>query len=153
MSSRPSAGAVTGRGLLALVTAAGVALAPALLAAPSQAPPAAALPDVPAAPADGGELGYPRQTRLPEPAVEAGDAALRPGLTAYHDVTRRLNAVMSLSDRVSAEVIGTSAGGRDIVLVTLTAPETPAQARAQASMRERITAQPARATTLRLDPA
>jgi hypothetical protein len=148
MSSRLSAAAVTGRGLLAVATAVGVALTPTLVAGDGRASEAAALPvtlpGLQTTPSVGQEEpGYPRQARLTEPPVDEGDAALRPGLTAYHDISRRLNAVMRRSDRVSAEVLGTSAGGREIILVTLTAPETAAEARLQVAMRERITADPA----------
>lgn len=144
MSSRPFAGPVTGRGLLALATVLGVALAPTLLAGSGQAPPAAALPQSRAVPTPSPDAGYPLgRVPLVEPAVDAGDAALRPGLTAYHDISRRLNAVTAVSDRVSTEVIGSSAGGRDVVLVTLTAPETAEQARLQASVREQMLERPA----------
>ncbi|TQM95712.1 zinc carboxypeptidase [Ornithinimicrobium humiphilum] len=136
MPLRPSAGAVPGRGLLAVVAAAGLALgATVLVGAPSPAP-ATAGPQV-AAP--------PSEQALPEPPVDASDAALRPGLTAYHDVARRLNAVAARSDRVTTEVVGRSGEGRDLVLVTLTAPETPEQVGVQERMRARIVADPAMA--------
>ena len=89
--------------------------------------------------------GYPRQTALTESAVDEGDAALRLGLAAYHDIARRLNAAQQASDRVSAEVVATTATGRQVVMVTLTAPESVAQARQQETMRDRIATQPAQA--------
>ncbi|MFK5688814.1 M14 family zinc carboxypeptidase [Ornithinimicrobium sp. LYQ92] len=91
------------------------------------------------------EAAYPRQDPLPEPPVDETDAALRLGATPYHDISRRLNAAMADSDRVSAEVIGTTGAGRDLVLVTLTAPESEAEVRRQSRMRDRITERPAQA--------
>lgn len=85
-----------------------------------------------------GQQGYPRQTELTEPPIDPGDAAIRLGLTPYHDLAPRLNALQAASDRVSAEVIGQSVSGRELYLVTLTAPETPAQSRRQDRMRGRI---------------
>ena len=84
-------------------------------------------------------------TWLPEPVVDEQDASLRLGLAAYHDLHPRLNAVQESSDRVSVEVVGSSVEGRDLLLVTLTAPESTAQAQAQEEMRDRLTNQPARA--------
>lgn len=91
----------------------------------------------------------PGWTRLAEPEPDDGDAALRVGLTAYHQIAPRLNALQGSSERVSAEVIGTSAGGRDIYLVTLTAPETAATTRRQEEMRQQILTHPQQAV---LDP-
>lgn len=93
--------------------------------------------------------GLPRHTELPEPPPEVGDPTLRLGLTAYHRIAPRLNALQRSSDRVSAEVIGTSAGGKDIYLVTVTAPETAAQSRRQSRLRRHILTQPQQAV---LDP-
>lgn len=131
-------GARPRRGALAAVLAAGLlgttALAPAVVAG------------VPSAAADDlSPAAYPRQLVLPEPAPDAGDAALRLGLTPYADIARRLNAAQEASDRVSTEVLATTPSGRQVVMVTLTAPESPAEARRQAVMRDRITAQPAQA--------
>ncbi|HSP61048.1 MAG TPA: M14 family zinc carboxypeptidase [Ornithinimicrobium sp.] len=88
---------------------------------------------------------YPLRSVLPEPPVDPADASVRLGLTPHHDVARELNGLIATSDRVSAQVVGTSVGGRDLVLVTLTAPETAAQAREQEQMRGRILEEPARA--------
>ncbi|QFG67762.1 M14 family zinc carboxypeptidase [Ornithinimicrobium pratense] len=82
---------------------------------------------------------------LDEPAVEEQDASLRLGLAAYHDLHPMLNDLAQSSDRVSVEVIGSSAQGRDLLLVTLTAPESTAQTHQQDRMRELITDRPARA--------
>ncbi|AXH97315.1 peptidase M28 [Ornithinimicrobium avium] len=85
----------------------------------------------------------PLRQPLPEPPVDASDPALRLGLTPYHDVSRRINAAVASSDRVSAQVLTTTAGGRDVVMVTLTAPETPAQIERQQAMRELVGDRPA----------
>ena len=102
-------------------------------------------PTLATAPRGSDEAPYPRHTSLTEPATDEGDASLKLGLASYRDVMVRLNAAQAASDRVSAEVIGSTTGGRDLVLVTLTAPESAAQARQQAGMRERILTQPQQA--------
>ena len=89
--------------------------------------------------------GYPRQTQLDEPVPDSGDAALKPGLTAYHEIAPLLNELQATSDRVSAEVVGSTATGREIYLVTLTAPETTGQTRRQDQMRRRILERPEQA--------
>ncbi len=95
----------------------------------------------------GDHLGYPRQTRLRVFPVDPTDQSLKPGLVPYHGIAPKLNALQRRSDRVSVEVIGQSALGRDMYLVTLTAPETPWQAARQEAMRRKIEEQPAAAAT------
>ncbi|MFI6814896.1 M14 family zinc carboxypeptidase [Nonomuraea sp. NPDC050328] len=73
------------------------------------------------------DRGYPRKTTLPIPPENPGDAAIKLGLTPYHAVAGKLNAIQALGDRVSAEIVGRSAGGRDLYLVTVTAPESAAE--------------------------
>lgn len=89
--------------------------------------------------------GYPRQTLLNEPPVDTSDAAIKLGLTPYHQIAPLLNDLQRSSDRVSAETIGQTVTGREVYLVTLTAPESPAQAKQQDRMRDRILHQPAQA--------
>ncbi|SDK62157.1 M14 family zinc carboxypeptidase [Nonomuraea jiangxiensis] len=89
------------------------------------------------------DRGYPRQTRLPVPAENPADAAIKLGLTPYHGIAPKLNELQKRSNRVSAEIIGSSAGGHDLYLVTLTAPESAHEAREQAKIRERIENDPA----------
>ncbi|WOX09424.1 M14 family zinc carboxypeptidase [Streptomyces sp. N50] len=90
-------------------------------------------------------LGYPRRQRLsPDPANPA-DTSLKLGLTPYHALAPRLNSLQRLGDRVSAEVAGVSSGGHRLYLVTVTAPETTAQATAQERMRDLIENAPATA--------
>ncbi|GAA3395967.1 M14 family zinc carboxypeptidase [Streptomyces roseoviridis] len=95
-----------------------------------------------ARPSDG---RYPRRTELAVPPENPADRSLRLGLAPYHSLAPRLNALQKLGDRVSVEVAGRSAGGHELYLVTVTAPESPAQAREQERMRERIENAPAAA--------
>ena len=88
------------------------------------------------------DLAYPRQTVLPVPAVNPDDASIKLGLVPYHGLAPRLNALQAASDRVSVEVIGRSTQGRDLHLVTVTAPETNGQARRQEQLRQRIEQDP-----------
>lgn len=89
--------------------------------------------------------GYPRQTTLAVPPVDGSDAAVRLGLTPYHELAPRLNELQARSTRVSAEVIGGTVTGRELYLVTLTSPESAVQASRQERIRERIVDQPAQA--------
>ncbi|USQ75770.1 M14 family zinc carboxypeptidase [Ornithinimicrobium cryptoxanthini] len=86
--------------------------------------------------------GYPRQHVLDEPPADSSDASLRLGLTAYDQIAPLLNDLQRRSQRVSAEVIGQTVTGRELYLVTLTAPESAAESRQQDQMRERILHQP-----------
>lgn len=89
--------------------------------------------------------GYPRQNILDEPPADPSDASIKLGLTPYHALAPQLNALQRSSQRVSAEVIGQTVTGREIYLVTLTAPETRGVSIRQEEMRERILEQPAQA--------
>ncbi|GAA1231234.1 M14 family zinc carboxypeptidase [Prauserella halophila] len=93
----------------------------------------------------GRQDGYPRQTSLREFPENPDDKAIKLGLTPYHDIAPQLNELQERSDRVSAEVVGQSTQGRDLYLVTLTAPESPAEASRQARWRELIEEDPAAA--------
>lgn len=75
--------------------------------------------------------GYPRQQVLPLPPVNADDRSIKLGLIPYHGIAPKLNALQAASNRVSAEVVGHSALGRDLYLVTVTAPESAAEAARQ----------------------
>ncbi|MFI7410152.1 M14 family zinc carboxypeptidase [Streptomyces sp. NPDC049627] len=87
--------------------------------------------------------GYPRRQVLTPDPENPADKSIKLGLTPYHAIAPRLNALQALGDRVSVEVVGRSAGGHRLYLVTVTAPETTRQARAQARMRELIENAPA----------
>ncbi|MFJ6348744.1 M14 family zinc carboxypeptidase [Streptomyces sp. NPDC092046] len=89
--------------------------------------------------------GYPRRTPLTVPPVDPADRSLKLGLAPYHALAPRLNALQRLGDRVSVEVAGRSAGGHELYLVTVTAPESAGQTREQERMRERIENAPAAA--------
>ncbi|MFC4120966.1 M14 family zinc carboxypeptidase [Nonomuraea zeae] len=91
------------------------------------------------------DRGYPRRAELPVPAENPADAAIKLGLVPYHGIAPRLNDLQRRSDRVSAEIIGRSYDGRDLYLVTVTAPESASEAREQARIRDRIEDDPAAA--------
>lgn len=59
---------------------------------------------------------------LPVPGPEV-NPSLPPGLIQYSDVAARLNAIADASDRVTLEVLGQSAGGRDLYLATVSDPK------------------------------
>ncbi|WP_053853087.1 M14 family zinc carboxypeptidase [Streptomyces sp. NRRL B-24085] len=93
--------------------------------------------------------GYPREQVLTPDPENPADRSVKLGLTPYHAIAPRLNALQRLGDRVSVEVAGRSAGGHRLYLVTVTAPETTAQARVQERMRELIENAPATAAESR----
>ncbi|MFG1689386.1 M14 family zinc carboxypeptidase [Nonomuraea sp. NPDC049269] len=84
------------------------------------------------------DRGYPRQNQLPIPAENPADASIKLGLVPYHGIAPRLNDLQKRSKRVSAEIIGRSYQGRDLYLVTVTAPESRDEAREQSRIRDRI---------------
>ncbi len=89
--------------------------------------------------------GYPRQNSLPVWPVNPEDRSIKLGLVPYHAIAGKLNALQAASDRVSAEIAGKSAGGRDLYLVTVTAPESGAEAARQDRWRQLIEENPAAA--------
>ncbi|GAA2253730.1 M14 family zinc carboxypeptidase [Streptomyces amakusaensis] len=91
------------------------------------------------------DRGYPRRTTLKSPAANPADKSIKLGLIPYHSIAPRLNELQKLSDRVSVEVAGRSANGRELYLVTVTAPESAGKVREQERMRERIENSPASA--------
>ncbi|MEV4344746.1 M14 family zinc carboxypeptidase [Actinoplanes sp. NPDC049596] len=107
---------------------------------------AAALAAVAAEPAwKPGRQGYPRQHELRVYPENTEDRSIKLGLIPYHQIAPKLNALQKVSDRVSAEVVGHSALGRDLYLVTVTAPETAAEAARQERWRELIENDPSAA--------
>jgi hypothetical protein len=94
--------------------------------------------------------GYPREQVLSPDPVNPADKSIKLGLTPYHAIAPKLNELQRLGDRVSVEVAGRSAGGHRLYLVTVTAPESARQARAQNRMRELIESAPKAAAK---DPA
>ncbi|WP_109473307.1 M14 family zinc carboxypeptidase [Ornithinimicrobium cavernae] len=129
--------------LLGATAVAALAVSGAALPATSFAEAAPAI-DVTLAPTPDSE-GYPRQNLLVEPPVDESDASIKLGLTPYHAIAPKLNQLQRTSQRVSAEVIGQTVTGRELYLVTLTAPESAAEAKQQERMRERILRQPEQA--------
>ena len=88
---------------------------------------------------------YPFQPELrvfphdPEDKSYAGD------LVGYADLAPRLTSLMAQSDRVSTQVVGTSSLGRDLYLVTLTAPEKKNETKQQTRWRDLIQNSPEKA--------
>ncbi|MEV7191312.1 M14 family zinc carboxypeptidase [Streptomyces sp. NPDC093510] len=87
---------------------------------------------------DKGRDGYPRERKLTAPPENPADKSMKLGLTPYHGIAPKLNALQRLGDRVSVEIAGRSAGGHQLYLVTVTAPESAREAARQERMRERI---------------
>ncbi|MBE1490654.1 M14 family zinc carboxypeptidase [Plantactinospora soyae] len=109
-------------------------------------PAAAAPPPLSASTAGQAEIGgFPRRAVLPVWPDNPADASIPIGVTPYDDIAPKLNALQAGSDRVSARVAGSSAGGYDLYAVTVTAPETRAEARQQDAWRRLIEEEPSRA--------
>jgi hypothetical protein len=89
--------------------------------------------------------GYPRQTELRVYPEDPTDRSIKLGLTPYHAIAPKLNDLQARSNRVSVEVVGESGLGRDLYLVTLTAPERSSETRQQDAWREMIENDPVRA--------
>jgi hypothetical protein len=88
---------------------------------------------------------YPYQPSLrtyPRGLPDQSDTA---GLLGHDDLAPLLNAWMNRSNRISAQVVGQSTQGRDLYLVTLTAPESRAETARQAAWREQLRSRPAAA--------
>jgi hypothetical protein len=82
--------------------------------------------------------GYPRKTKLRTYPENPADKTIKLNLAPYHSLAPRLNALQQKSNRISVEVAGQSGLGRDLYLVTLTAPESPAETRLQEQLRASI---------------
>jgi hypothetical protein len=81
---------------------------------------------------------YPVQPQLTEVPADTTDASIARGAIPYADIAPKVNELMAESDYVSAQVIGQSEQGRDLYLVTVTAPETPAETAQQTEWRDAI---------------
>jgi len=88
---------------------------------------------------------YPYQPQLRLYRDNPDDAADTPGLLTHPDLAPRLMALMDSSDRVSTQVVGQSTEGRDLYLVTVTAPERAEDTARQTAWREKIKNDPAAA--------
>ncbi|MEV4121773.1 M14 family zinc carboxypeptidase [Micromonospora sp. NPDC049645] len=131
---------------LSVLTA--TAVSTALLATVTLTGPAFAtsLPTVPPTPVDLSDVrGYPRQSTLPVWPDNPADASIPIGVIPYDEIAPKLNALQRASDRVSARVAGKSAGGYDLYAVTVTAPESRAEARQQETWKRLIEDEPSRA--------
>jgi len=89
--------------------------------------------------------GYPRQSTLPVWPDNPADASIAIGVVPYDEIAPKLNALQRASNRVSAHVAGKSAGGYDLYVVTVTAPESRAEAQQQETWKRLIEDDPARA--------
>ncbi|SFR84385.1 Zinc carboxypeptidase [Agromyces sp. CF514] len=127
---------LSGVGVAAIVGATLVtASAPAAAATPTPGAlpityPISSLVDAPAS--------YPSQPALAVPDDNPADASIARGAVPYDEIAPRLNSLMAASDRISVQVVGQSVLGRDIHLVTITAPETAAETAQQAEWRDEI---------------
>ncbi|OXM48057.1 peptidase M28 [Amycolatopsis alba DSM 44262] len=93
----------------------------------------------------GDHSGYPRKTKLRVYPENAADKSIKLGLAPYHALAPKLNALQARSDRISVEIAGQSGLGRDLYLVTVTAPESRFETRQQDAWRSLIENDPARA--------
>jgi hypothetical protein len=112
--------------------------APAAVADPSGILDAPTLPIVRTAGGVTMPTSYPVQPTLTEVPADAADASIARGALPFADIAPTLNDLMDESDYVSAQVIGQSEQGRDLYLVTVTAPETATETAQQASWRDAI---------------
>ncbi|AXH97345.1 M14 family zinc carboxypeptidase [Ornithinimicrobium avium] len=88
---------------------------------------------------------YPHQPTLRVFPHDPDDRSYSGDLVGYADLAPWLNDLMSRSDRVSAQVVGRSTLGRDLYLVTVTAPEKANETRKQTAYREMIQNEPHKA--------
>ncbi|PSL38323.1 zinc carboxypeptidase [Labedella gwakjiensis] len=98
-------------------------------------------PTVPIVRTDGGvalPTSYPVQPTLTEVPADPTDASLFRGAVPYADIAPKVNDLMAESEYVSAQVIGQSEQGRDLYLVTVTAPETAEETAQQTAWRDAI---------------
>jgi hypothetical protein len=117
------------------------------------ATPATAVVDPPSLPivrpATGIEMPtqYPSQPELTVFPDLPTDASIARGVMPYDEIAPFLNDLMDRSDRVSSQVVGKSSQGREIYMVTVTAPETPAQTAQQADWRHKVKYEPVAAAS------
>ncbi|AWB91818.1 M14 family metallopeptidase [Aeromicrobium chenweiae] len=88
---------------------------------------------------------YPYQPDLKIFRPNADDAAHSADLIGHPEIAPKLLDLMETSDRVSAQVVGQSTEGRDLYLVTVTAPETEDETAQQAAWKAEIKSDPAAA--------
>ncbi|MEN5075417.1 M14 family zinc carboxypeptidase [Isoptericola cucumis] len=88
---------------------------------------------------------YPHQPELTVFPPNDDDATDLNGTISHADIAPRLTELMAAGDRVSTQVVGQSTAGRDLYLVTLTAPESRRETAQQTRWREQIRTAPDRA--------
>ncbi|MGA8047829.1 MAG: M14 family zinc carboxypeptidase [Dermatophilaceae bacterium] len=88
---------------------------------------------------------YPHQPDLRIFPPDETDRSYFGDLIGYADLAPRLTELMAESDLVSVQLAGQSTEGRDLYLVTVTAPETAAETRRQTAWRELIQNEPDKA--------
>ncbi|MEU3736184.1 M14 family zinc carboxypeptidase [Streptomyces sp. NPDC032198] len=98
----------------------------------------------------GKSRGYPREQKLTAPPANPDDKSIKLGLAPYHSLAPKLNDIQGIGDRVSVEIAGRSAGGHQLYMVTVTAPESAKETARQERMRELIENAPGAAAK---DPA
>ncbi|WP_244929463.1 M14 family metallopeptidase [Nocardioides sp. W7] len=81
---------------------------------------------------------YPYQPDLKIYRDNADDAAHTAELIGHPDIAPKLLDLMAVSDRISVQVVGQSSEGRDLYLVTLTAPETVEETAEQAAWKSQM---------------
>jgi hypothetical protein len=85
---------------------------------------------------------YPYQPNLKVYRDNADDAAHSAELIGHPEIAPKLLDLMDKSDRVSAQVVGQSTEGRDLYLVTVTAPESEAETAQQTAWRTSMKSDP-----------
>ncbi|MEV0317740.1 M14 family zinc carboxypeptidase [Streptomyces sp. NPDC050658] len=88
--------------------------------------------------ADPKNRGYPREQKLTPPPANPDDKSIKLGLAPYHSIAPKLNDIQGMGNRVSVEIAGRSAGGHQLYLVTVTAPESARETARQERMRDLI---------------
>ena len=88
---------------------------------------------------------YPYQPDLKIYRPNVDDAADSAALITHPEIAPKLLDLMDESDRISVQVVGQSTEGRDLYLVTLTAPESEAQTAQQTAWKSEIKENPAAA--------
>ncbi|MFD6140632.1 M14 family zinc carboxypeptidase [Promicromonospora sp. NPDC060271] len=101
-------------------------------------------------PARGGDplrmpTSYPYQPELRVFPPDAAEATELNGTVSHADLAPHLTRLMERSDRVSTQVVGRSTQGRDLYLVTVTAPERRSETARQTAWREEIRERPSAA--------
>ncbi|QGG40932.1 M14 family metallopeptidase [Aeromicrobium yanjiei] len=90
---------------------------------------------------------YPYQPDLKIYRPNADDAASSAELIGHPEIASKLLDLMETSNRVSAQVVGQSTEGRDLYLVTVTAPESADETAQQTAWKNKIKTDPAAAAT------